>query len=211
MRPQTPGFEPAVWGWGGGTAFAELTLAKLDGFETALISGRPDRLRMIEMAGIEPVDRRRFGQLHYDERKLAADPLYAEAYRSAEDKFLQEVKRKTCGHGVSIFVDQIGSAVTPATLKALARPGVLTTSGWKTGMKMSSNRAMAAMNWHTHVHTHYARIGDCEPAVAFGEENGWMPPAEDCLCDWEEIPQLAEDYHAGNVATYFPVFRINPE
>ncbi len=198
-----------VWGWGGGTAFAELTLAKHYGFHTALISSDPQRLSLIESAGVTPVDRRAFAGLNLNESKMKSDAAYAEQYQQAERRFLNEVMIRTEGRGVSIFVDHVGGGVTNATLRALARPGVITTSGWKAGMKMSTNRAMAAMQWQTHVHTHYCRYGDGERAVEFAEKHGWIAPAPEKVYDFDEIPQLAADYEAGTINSYFPVFKVN--
>ncbi|HZR34952.1 MAG TPA: hypothetical protein VFA75_06215 [Nevskia sp.] len=208
MRPSTPGFEPWVWGWGGGTAFAELTLAARQGFRTALIASEPSRLERIRKAGIVPVDRRRFAGLDH---RRSTDPSSAGDYRQAEHDFLTAVDEVTDGQRVSIFVDHLGAAVTPATLKALARPGVITTSGWKTGMDMKTNRAVASMNWHVHVHSHYARRDDCAAAVAYAEESGWIPELDSRIYDWDEIPQLARDYAEGGLGTYFPIYRVNPE
>lgn len=210
-RPRSPSYEPWVWGWGGGTAFAEIALAHLHGYKTAFISSNPVRLRQIEAAGVLPIDRREFAGLVHDEKKIAADAAYAEAYQQAEKSFLRRTRQVTGGQGVSIFLDQIGSAVTPATLKALARPAVIASCGWKTGMNVRFNRAVAAMNWHIHVNTHYARYEDCAPAVAFGEERGWMPPLDSRIYEYDEIPQLADDYATGRLDTYFPVYRVNPE
>ena len=209
LSPADNGEQPHVWGWGGGTAFAELTLAKLQGFCTALISSDPKRLAMIEAAGITPIDRSAFAGLQYDEMRIIADPAYAERYRLAEQRFVAIAKQGTDGRGVSIFVDHLGGNVTHATVKALARPGVITTSGWKTGMKIATNRAMACMQWQTHVHTHYSRYGEGGAAVAFAEEHGWVPPEPETVYAWDQIPQLAADYAAGSISSYFPLFKVN--
>src|SRR5262249_3703327 len=112
--------EPSVWGWGGGTAFAEVSLARFFGFKTALIASSPERHRLIQMAGMTAIDRRPFSDLHYDRKRLTTEPGYVRRYKLAERQFLAAVKEQTDSYGVSIFVDQIGSAVTPATIKALA-------------------------------------------------------------------------------------------
>jgi NADPH:quinone reductase-like Zn-dependent oxidoreductase len=120
------------------------------------------------------------------------------------------VKEKTGGSGVSIFVDLIGLPVFIATVKALGRRGVVTTAGWKLGMKTSVIRAIECINRHIHVYTHYARYSQGLAAVRFAEANGWMPILDDKTYGWDEIPQLARDYSEGKVNTYFPVFQINP-
>ncbi len=60
------------------------------------------------------------------------------------------------------------------------------------------------------MHTHYARYQEGAPAIAYAEEHGWMPELNGEITPWEHIPQLAADYEAGRVDTYFPVFSINP-
>ena len=112
--------------------------------------------------------------------------------------------------GVSIFIDFIGLPVFRATLKTLARPGVITTAGWKEGMNPSTVRAIDCINWHTHVHTHYARYAEGAEAVEFAEKNDWMPPADDSVYGWDEIPTLAREYAFGSIVSYFPLFQINP-
>jgi NADPH:quinone reductase-like Zn-dependent oxidoreductase len=201
---------PIVWGWGGGVAFAETTLAKLAGCDATLISSSDYRLSLIKDAGINAVDRRNFANLNFDDDKYKAEPAFRSAYQEAEEAFLETVKERTRGRGVSIFIDYIGLPVIRATLKALGRPGVITTAGWKQGMNLSTLRAIECMNWHVHVHTHYARYAEGQQAVAFAEENGWMPPLDDQEYSWEDIPQLAHDYASGNCSAYFPLFKINP-
>ncbi len=209
---QTNGSEPApiVWGWGGGVAFAETTLARLAGCEATLISSNDSRLRLIGEAGVHAIDRRDFANLNFDEDRYKAEPSFRRDYQEAEETFLAKVKEKTQGRGVSIFIDYIGLPVIRATLKALGRPGVITTAGWKQGMNLSTLRAIECMNWHVHVHTHYARYSEGQQAVLFAEQNGWMPPIEDQEYSWDDIPQLADDYASGRCSTYFPLFQLNP-
>jgi hypothetical protein len=110
---------------------------------------------------------------------------------------------------VAIFVDNIGTPVFRATLKALARQGVITTTGWKWGMDLDIVRAIECINRHIHVFTHYARYEEGLDAVAFAERTGWLPPAEARLWRYEQVPQLAADYAAGRVSSYFPIFQVN--
>jgi NADPH:quinone reductase-like Zn-dependent oxidoreductase len=203
---------PFVWAWGGGTAFAEADLARLHGCRAAMISSNPERLAMIARAGIEPIDRREFAGLAFDEQKYADDPKFRKAYQAAETAFLAKVKEVTGGHGVSIFVDHIGTPVTRATLKALARQGVITTSGWKHGMVTTFMRAVECIERHVHVHTHYARRSEARAAMLAAESTGWMPPvsATEAVVEWNDIPKLAEAHAAERVESYFPVFQVNP-
>jgi NADPH:quinone reductase-like Zn-dependent oxidoreductase len=203
---------PFVWAWGGGTAFAEVDLARLRGCRAAMISSHPERLALIARAGIEPIDRREFAALSFDEKKYADDPKFRKAYQAAEAVFLDKVKDITGGYGVSIFVDHIGTPVTRATLRALARQGVITTAGWKHGMATTSMRAIECIERHVHVHTHYARRSEARAAMAAAESTGWMPPIgeTEVVVEWEDIPRLAEAHAADRVESYFPVFRVNP-
>lgn len=201
---------PFVWGWGGGVAFAETALARLEGCRVALISSDDARLQLIRETGIRAIDRRKFHSLNFDNDKYKADACFRNVYQEAEGVFLDTVKEHTCGLGVSIFIDYIGLPVMRATLKALRRPGVITTAGWKQGMNLSLVRAIECMNWHVHVHTHYARYEEGLDAVNFAESNNWVPPVGDEIYDWEAVPQLARDYAAGKCSSYFPLYQINP-
>jgi NADPH:quinone reductase-like Zn-dependent oxidoreductase len=200
---------PFVWGWGGGATLAELMLAQLSGCQVAMISSQDERLTLIKALGIAPIDRRLFGKLNFDEERYESDPAFREVYRASEKAFLDVVAEQTRGQGVSIFIDFIGLPVFRGTLKALARPGVITTAGWRGGMNLSTVRAIECMNWHIHVHTHYARYVEGQEAVSFAEEKCWMPPNNGTVYDWENIPQLAEAYSRGEVTDYFPIFQVN--
>ena len=203
---------PFVWAWGGGTAFAEADLARRHGCRAAMISSHPERLALIAGAGIEPIDRREFPGLAFDDQKYATDPKFRKAYQAAEAAFLRKVKEVTGGHGVSIFVDHIGTPVTRATLKALARQGVITTAGWKHGMVTTSMRAIECITRHVHVHTHGARTSEARAAMLAAESMGWMPPASEteAVVEWNDISKLAEAHAADRAGSYFPVFRVNP-
>ena len=201
---------PFVWGWGGGVTLAELELAQFFGCRTAMMSSDDRRLGLIKSKGITPVDRRQFPDLKFNEESNQSNPTYRQAYQESEKRVLDIVKEETRGMGVSIFMDYVGLPVVRATLKALACPGVLTTAGWKAGMRISSVRAIECMNWHAHIHTHYARYADGLEAARFAEENGWMPTIDSEPYDWDNIPQLAEDYAKARLTTYFPLFQINP-
>lgn len=200
---------PWVWGWGGGSTLAELELARLAGCRTAMMSSVSERLRYIADRGILPIDRRQFPNLNYHEEKYRTDAAFKKAYDESERTFLQLVKEHTQGQGVSIFIDYIGAPVSLATQRALSRQGVLTTAGWKGGMKITNMRAIECINRHTHVHTHYARYSDGLPAVAFAEQTGWLPKLDNPAWSWDEIPALVADYGAGKISDYFPVYQVN--
>jgi NADPH:quinone reductase-like Zn-dependent oxidoreductase len=198
---------PEVWGWGGGVSLGQLALAKHYGCKVAQIASTDDRLTTIESLGIRPVDRREFRDLYFDKKKFRVDEDYTQAYTAAEKIFMRKVEEMTGGNLVNIFIDYVGVPVLRATLKALAREGVLTTAGWKEGMMVELVRASECIARHQHVHTHYARYEQGVAAVEFAEKNGWLPPLDSKVYEFDEIPQLFEDYKKDKVG-WFPIFRV---
>jgi NADPH:quinone reductase-like Zn-dependent oxidoreductase len=199
---------PHVWGWGGGTTLAQLELAKRWGCCTVMLSGHPPHLEQIRKAGITAIDRRPFGQLFFDDKLYAEDSSFRRAYAQAERLFLREVEERTGGERVQIFVDYIGSPVFRVTSKALSRQGIITTAGWKEGMNITYLRAVECIERHQLIHTHYARHSQVVAAVAYAEEHGWMPQVDERIHSFDEIPQLADMFHRGEVG-YFPVYSVN--
>ena len=206
---EVPDEQTFVWGWGGGVVLAELALAQLKGCQTFMISSQEERLQLMQKMGITPVDRRLFSALDFDEEKYRSDSAYKRRYQEAEKVFLSLVQGHTNRQGASIFIENIGIPVFRATVKALGRQGVLTTSGWKRGMNLQFIRAIECINRHVHVNTHYSRYSESLVAIAFAEETGWIPPDTAGVYGWEDIPQLARDYSAGTVTSYFPLFQVN--
>jgi NADPH:quinone reductase-like Zn-dependent oxidoreductase len=200
---------PWVWGWGGGVSLAELCLAKMSGCRVAMIASNERRLEQARSYGITPIDRRQFSDLNFDEAKYEPDRQYRARYLTAESAFLDVVERVTEGRGVAVFIDNIGTPVFRATLKALARQGVVTTSGWKHGMSLSVSRASECINRHIHVHSHGTRDTQAATVMAFCEETGWLPPLDSKPYTWDQVPQLARDYAENRIDTYFPVFQVN--
>ena len=186
-----PPEETIVCAWGGGVSFAQLTLARRLGCPVVMICSNADRFELLRRSGIEPIDRSQFDAEHLEEGVLAA------------------IAERTGGRGVSIFIDNVGTPAHRITLKALARQGVVTTCGWKAGMRTSIARAIECLQRHIHVHTHYARYSEGLDAVRFAVEHGWMPPHDDRVWSWEEIPKLIDEYARGNVASYFPIFEVS--
>lgn len=201
---------PYVWGWGGGVTLAELTLAKYFGCPVAMIASTDDRLKLIESLGIKAVDRRQFPNLDFDEARVRTDSAYRRLYRESEKTFLQLVKEDTDGLGASIFIDNIGRPVFRATMKALARQGVISTVGWKKGMDLSLVRATECISHHVHVFSHGARYSEGVASIAFAEQTGWVPPVKDVVCSWDNIPQLAQDFATDKTTDYFPLYQVNP-
>jgi NADPH:quinone reductase-like Zn-dependent oxidoreductase len=199
---------PHVWAWGGGTGIAGLELAQKQGCRATMLSGDAERLAQIARSGVSPLDRRKIGDLNFDERKFTTDLAFRRAYLQAETTFLQEVNTRTEGQGVHIFLDHIGTAVFRATLKALAREGVIATAGWKEGQVVSLLRAMECIERHQHVHTHYARYSEGVEAMAYAEKHNWMPDLTGVrVFRYDEIPELAENFLAGN-HDLFPMYSI---
>ncbi|MCY1064905.1 zinc-binding dehydrogenase [Nannocystis sp. RBIL2] len=200
---------PFVLGWGGGSTLAALELAQRAGSRTAMVSGSPGRLAELGRSGIVGIDRRAFADIELDESRYHSDPDYREAYRASEQAFLATVRDWTGGRGAAIVFDYIGAPVFRASVKALARQGVLATAGWLLGMQMTMNRAIECIGRHVHVHSHYIRHSDSPAAMHYAEREGWMPQVSE-IYSWEEIGRLARDAAAGRLRSYFPVYRVNP-
>jgi len=201
---------PFVWGWGGGVALAELCLARLFGCQVAMTASSDERLAFIRDLGITPVDRRPFLDLHYDAQRYENDREYKSRYLRAERTFLAVVEELTQGQGVSVYIDNIGTPVLRATLKALARQGVVTTAGWDQGDTIIYSRIAECINRHLHVHTHGCRASEKESAMRFAESKGWMPPVQDVAYSWERVPELASDFAERKTNSYFPLYAVNP-
>ncbi|MCB9519556.1 MAG: zinc-binding dehydrogenase [Myxococcales bacterium] len=201
---------PVVWGWGGGVSLAELHLARLQGCRAFQVSSSGARQKMAEDLGITAIDRSEFEDLNYDEKLYKTDPEYKARYQASERRFLEIVDELTQGTGVNIFLDYVGSPVIRATLKAMARQGILATAGWKEGMHLWFVRAIECIDRHQHVHTHYARYKEGVDAVQFALENDWLPVIDERIYEFDEIPECGDAYQRGDFV-YFPCFRVNPE
>lgn len=199
-----------VWTWGGGTGLAEVHLAKLLGHNAVAFASKPERLALVESLGVEAIDRTPFTALQFDGRRYGKDEAWTAEYVAAEEAFVQLVRERTEGQGVQIFVDLIGPPVFRATVKALGRQGVVTTAGWKAGMKLWYHRAVECIGRHQFVHTHFCRRREAEDAMAFAVEHEWLPDVDDPIASFDEIPELAERYLAGEFRM-FPCYQVNPE
>lgn len=213
-RTQVADDDPAnhlVFGWGGGVAFAELMLAKRAGFRVAMTAGSDERVALLRDNGITAVDRRRFPDLSLPTRQQRPDRDRHHRRRTSVTDFLDVVKELSDGHGVAIFVDNIGEPLYDVTLSALAREGVVTTCGWKAGMRLSHLRGAECISRHLHVNTHVWRLPDSPGIRDFQEAAGWIPPAgSDVIYDFDRVPELADDYANGRIGSYFPLYRVNP-
>jgi NADPH:quinone reductase-like Zn-dependent oxidoreductase len=199
---------PEVWAWGGGVCLGELALAKHYGCKVTQIASTDERLTTIESIGIRAVDRRQFYDLYFDKKRFRADEEYTRKYTASEKAFVDKVTELTGGQMVNIFLDYVGVPVLRATLKVLARQGILATAGWKEGMMIELVRASECIARHQHVNTHYARYHQGVEAVKFAEEHAWLPPLDSKVYSFDEVPQMYEDYFADKVG-WFPIFRIN--
>lgn len=202
--------ETYVWGWGGGVVLGELLLAKHFGCRAAMIASTDERLQLIRDNGLTAIDRREFPNLNFDEERYETDRPYRSRYLTSEKKLLEIVSNHTGGHGVSIFLENIGTPVFRATLRALGRQGVISTVGWLRGMKMSISRANECINRHTYIHTHGASSAEGVEAMNFAIENRWMPEVDENIYNWADIPRLAEDFRDGKIESYFPIYAVNP-
>nr|AGZ15447.1 alcohol dehydrogenase BadC [Streptomyces sp. MK498-98F14] len=213
-RTQVPDDDPAnhlVFGWGGGVAFAELVLAKRAGFRVAMTAGSDERVAFLRDNGITPVDRRRFPALSLPTREERTDRDRHQRRRTSVEQFLGLVDELSDGHGVAVFVDNIGEPLYDVTLAALAREGIVTTCGWKAGMRLSHLRGAESIARHIMVNTHVWRMPDSPGIRDFQEAEGWIAPAgSDVIYDFDRVPELADDYANGRIASYFPMYRVNP-
>ncbi|GAA3746829.1 zinc-binding dehydrogenase [Salinactinospora qingdaonensis] len=208
MRDEDPA-KHLVFGWGGGVAMAELELARRAGFRVAMTASTDARLSFLAEHGITGVDRRLFPDLSYS-AEVADDPEALARYRASEKEFLRIIGELSDGAGAAIFLDNIGSPLYKATLKAMARQGVLATVGWKHGMTTSTLRASECIKRHLHVNTHVWRIHDSARIRDFQNATAWMPPRETVTTyAFDDVPQLAADYAAGRITTYFPTYQVN--
>ncbi|MBL9006664.1 MAG: zinc-binding dehydrogenase [Myxococcales bacterium] len=213
LRLQLPADElprPHVFGWGGGTTLAELELAQRHGCHSVAISASERRLSHIAQLGLAALDRRLFADLNFDEARFASEPEYRRAYIVAESIFLREVNRLTDGEKVHVFIDYIGTPVFRATLRALARQGVVTTAGWREGMNLSFLRAGECIARHQFIHTHYARYPQGVAATEYAEQHGWLPIMDQRIYRFDEIPELSRASTAGELG-FYTAFSINRE
>ena len=202
---------PYIFAWGGGVALGELILAKEQGYKTAMIASSDKRIEYIKNLKIRPIDRRRFPDLYYNPEKYNSDSEYRRKYIASLRIFRNIVDEITEGEGVSIFIENIGTPVYPATIRVLGCPGIITTSGWKEGMNLDITRASECQKRHSHIFTHAFRQSELEVCAAYAVENSWIPQENFPIYDWEDIPQLAYDYSNGKINSYFPTFFINPQ
>lgn len=209
VQMDAPSEHPIVWGWGGGVSLGELLLAKAMGCTAAMIASGSNRLNLLNALGITAIDRREFDELDYCPSLYDSDISYKSRYLRAEGKFLDIVKEKTNQCGVSIFIDNIGTSTSRATLRAIGRQGVVTTTGWKEGKEIVLDRARECIGRHIHVHTHGARRSEATAAVEYAVRNHWIPPIIDEIYRWEDIPILADDYANSRLKGYFPLFSVN--
>ncbi|NIM10568.1 MAG: zinc-binding alcohol dehydrogenase family protein [Candidatus Aminicenantes bacterium] len=201
---------PYVVGWGGGAALGELLLAKEQSYKVAMTASTDKRLEYLKNLGITPVDRRAFPGLNYDPVKYESDREYRKKYLASLRIFRNVIDEITQGEDVSIFIENIGLVVYPATLRVLGRPGVIATSGWKEGMNLHINRALECHCRHIHVFTHGFGLAEARECFDYTNQNNWIPGDNTPIYDWEDIPQLAHDFANGKIDSYFPTFQVNP-
>ncbi|MCC2314657.1 hypothetical protein [Cellulomonas xiejunii] len=212
-RSQMVGEDPAdhlVFGWGGGVSQGGLLLARDLGFRTAMLTGSADRARLVADMGITPLDRRDYPGM----TPAAGSALPPEARKmrvDSEARFVEDVRAiSPRGEGAAIVLDHIGGPVYVATLKILARQGVLSTVGWKAGMRLTHLRAVEAIGRRIHVNTHVTHLRDVAPAVEYAAKTGWVPPIDERdVYAWEDGRRLAAAYNSGGTYSYFPMLKIN--
>lgn len=197
-----PTTDSLVLGWGGDVTFAEMILARQEGFRVAMTASTDERIAFLQDHGITAIDRRRFPCLAASAEN---DQAYRRDHRASEEAFLATIRELSDGLGAAIFIDNIGAPLYRTTLKALARQGVLATVGWKQGMQTSILRASECIKRHLPVHTHVWRYDDCPEIRDYMERTAWLPdPGSLAMYTFDQATQLAEEYYSGNVSSYFP-------
>lgn len=203
--------EPIVASWGGGVAFAQMQLAQYHNCRTFMLASRDARIQELNQYKITPIDRRNFSDLDFDAQQYSSNLEYKKRYVKSEKIFLHSMQEASQADGVDIFFDHIGGPLFRATLKSVARQGVIASAGWKLGADITEvSRSTECTQRRTHVNTHYAKFQEGLDAVNFGESKGWMPPAHLPIYSWEDVPKLADDYANNSIDSYFPIYQVNP-
>lgn len=210
-RAQLPDADPAehlVLGWGGGVALAELTLAARAGFRTAMTVGSDERRELVEKLGITALDRRQWPGLTAPPRTAA--PAEVAQHEASVAAFVSTIRELSDGRGASILIDNIGTPLWKLTSSVLAREGVITTCGWKAGMRIPLLRGAECLSRHLHVNTHVWRSQDALTIRDVMETTEFLPPPQAIeVWDFEEVPSLAQAYNQDQVASYFALYRVN--
>lgn len=211
-RSQMPSEDPRdhlVFGWGGGVALGGLLLARDAGFRVAMATASDRRIQQLQDLGIVPVDRCDFPGLTASASDLNSRELRKQRPES-EARFAERVREiSPRGEGAAIILDHIGGNLYIPTLNSLARQGVISTVGWKAGMRMTHLRASEAIARHIHVNTHMTHWDDVQPALDYAVSNEWVPEVDDAdVYDWGNVRSLAYDYHHGATRSYFPMVSI---
>lgn len=194
-----------VFGWGGGTTLAALSLAVKQGHKAFMVCGSDNKASEASELGIEVIDRREFPYL--DHGLLNGSKEEVRSHMRSEAKFLKEVRNRTEGNGADLFIDFVGEPLINATERAMARGGVIATSGWKTGVNVEINRARSSIGRISHIHSHYCSLPEFIKAVAFSETESWLPK------NWvegsfENVSQFHDTYAKGGIDSYFPIVKI---
>ncbi|MEU2718905.1 zinc-binding dehydrogenase [Streptomyces sp. NPDC007205] len=183
-----------IFGWGGGVALAALLLARRCGFRTATAASSSARFDLIAKQGITPVDRREFPDI---------DSRGDKRQRACARAFLRQISALSDGQGCAIILDNLGGPTYETTLRALARQGVISTCGWKTGMNLNVTRAAECRLRHLHVYTHAWRFPDTPAIRGFAEKTGWLAAEEFMhVYDFDDIPRLAAEFEANRIDSY---------
>jgi NADPH:quinone reductase-like Zn-dependent oxidoreductase len=156
------------------------------------------------------VDRRAFPDLALPARARGVDRERLARHQESSAAFQALIDDLSDGHGVAVLVDNIGEPLHKATTRALARQGVVTTCGWKAGMRIAHLRGAACIARQLHVNTHVWRLPDSPVIRDVQEATGWIAPAgSTTVADFDAVPALAADYAAGRIDSYFPLYRVN--
>lgn len=205
---QPPDRKPTVWAWGGGVGVAEAWLARLEGCQATVISSTADRLELIRSLRLNAVDRRPFASLSFSPDRYREDQAYRLQYLQHEKAFQAAVLEITGPRGVDIFIDNIGTPVSRATAKVLAREGVIATTGWKHGRSDHIDRVVDCTSRRIRVHTHGCGLHEIKDAVDAALKYDWLPPVAEPF-PWSSIPTLASRYATASQTDLFPIYKVS--
>ncbi|WP_394275176.1 hypothetical protein [Luteococcus sp.] len=210
LQLQAPDHDPSqelIFAWGGGVALIFLQIAQQHGYRTAMTASSDVRLELITSLGITPVDRRAFPHLNVP-RRTSSQPGAHARHQESRRAFLAAVAELSDGSGAAIVLDNIGEALYPVTLGALAREGVLATCGWKAGMRVSHLRGSECIQRHVHLHTHVWHRHSSAAMRDWFEAGNLVPPSHAIsVVNFDEIGRMARTSVEQGLPDYFTLYR----
>jgi hypothetical protein len=56
---------------------------------------------------------------------------------------------------------------------------------------------------------HYARYSEALAAMKFVARMGWIPPIDEVIWAWEDVPRFVDEYARGDLGSLFPIYAMN--